>query len=57
MHTCRNYSKILKWASERGIKATDWHPSRRVVEGEGGQLEIQQGRNHAIGVGGECNAI
>ncbi|KAK4455394.1 hypothetical protein QBC34DRAFT_389824 [Podospora aff. communis PSN243] len=57
MHTCRDYSKILKWAADRGIRATDWHPSRRVVKGENGKLEIQQGRNHALGGGGECNAI
>lgn len=56
-HTCRNYSKLLDWASERTIPETDWHPSRRVIIGEDGDFEIQQGRNHAVDNQGECNGI
>lgn len=56
-HTCRNYSKLLDWASERSIPETDWHPSRRVIIGEDGDFQIQQGRNHAVDGQGECNGI
>ncbi|KAI0968524.1 hypothetical protein F4678DRAFT_482107 [Xylaria arbuscula] len=57
-HTCRNYSKILDWAKNNNVNATDWHPSRRVVVGSEGQYTIEQGRNYALnGTGGECNAV
>ncbi|OAQ76796.1 hypothetical protein VFPFJ_10578 [Purpureocillium lilacinum] len=57
LHTCRNWTKILEWAAERGVEATNWHPSRRVVEGADGTFTIEQGRNHALDGQGECNGI
>lgn len=56
-HTCRNYKKILEWASSRAIGEKDWHPSRRVLEGPDGKFTIEHGRNHALNGQGECNAI
>ncbi|PYI06043.1 hypothetical protein BO78DRAFT_316369, partial [Aspergillus sclerotiicarbonarius CBS 121057] len=56
-HTCRNYTKILEWASTRSIEAQDWHPSRHVVEDENGGFRIEKGRNHALDGQGECNAV
>ncbi|KAL3961285.1 hypothetical protein ACCO45_002808 [Purpureocillium lilacinum] len=53
----RNWTKILEWAAERGVEATNWHPSRRVVEGADGTFTIEQGRNHALDGQGECNGI
>ncbi|GJN83104.1 hypothetical protein PLIIFM63780_006652 [Purpureocillium lilacinum] len=57
LHTCRNWTKILEWAAERGVEATNWHPSRRVVDGADGTFTIEQGRNHALDGQGECNGI
>ena len=56
-HMCRNYTKILEWAKSRGVEANNWHPSRRVVEGDDGTQRIQQGRNRALDGEGECNGI
>ncbi|GAW23803.1 hypothetical protein ANO14919_133800 [Xylariales sp. No.14919] len=56
-HTCRNYDKVLEWAKERNVGEGDWHPSRRVIEEDNGTFSISQGRNHALGGEGECNAI
>ncbi|RWA09506.1 hypothetical protein EKO27_g5598 [Xylaria grammica] len=56
-HTCRNYDKVLEWAKERNVGEGDWHPSRRVIEEDNGTFSIFQGRNHALGDEGECNAI
>ncbi|KAH8888127.1 hypothetical protein GQ53DRAFT_826684 [Thozetella sp. PMI_491] len=56
-HTCRNYAKILDWAKGRGVDEKHWHPSRRVLERPDGGFTIEQGRNHALNDGGECNAI
>ncbi|KAI0969597.1 hypothetical protein F4678DRAFT_473799 [Xylaria arbuscula] len=57
-HTCRNYDKILDWAKDKTIKATDWHPSKHVVRNPGGSFSIEKERNQALeDGGGECNAI
>lgn len=56
-HTCRDFDKILDWAAEHTVSAHNWHPSKHVVEGHDGKLEIQKGRNHALPGQGECNAV
>ncbi|KAH0528012.1 hypothetical protein TsFJ059_002926 [Trichoderma semiorbis] len=56
-HTCRNFDKILDWAAEHTVSAHNWHPSKHVVEGHDGKLEIQKGGNHALPGQGECNAV
>lgn len=59
MHVCRNYERILSWASKNGVSAEMWHPSHRVVQDQNGSFVIEVGRNHAAEDGnpGECNAI
>lgn len=57
MHTCRNYTKILEWASRTGVEASLWRPSHHVVQAENGELKIERGRNHALEGEGECNAV
>lgn len=56
LHTCRNYDKLLSWAIERALGTHEWHPSRQVVEIDGG-FRIEKGRNHALNGEGECNGV